>query len=313
VLESIAEDFDNVRFVYRHFPLMSIHDKAALATQASEAAGLQGMFWEMHDLLFENQAEWAVLNPDDFIAWVVDQATQLGMDADQFKKDMLSPEIAKIATDAWEGGQQLGLPGTPFLVLNDQIWPDNLPKSYDVVSTVVKLTLLEDKQYKQCPPMVIDPLKQYRATIKTTKGDLVLELFADQSPLAVNNFVFLARDGWYDNVPFNRVIPDFMAQSGDPSGTGYGGPGYAFINETSPDLNFSEAGVLAMANSGPDTNGSQFFITYAPTPDLDGNYTIFGQLVEGMDVLKEITPRNPQSSEPLPDPDLILTVIIEEN
>jgi cyclophilin family peptidyl-prolyl cis-trans isomerase len=313
VLARIAQDYpQDVRFVYRHFPLMSIHDKAALSAQAAEAAGRQEKFWDMHDLLFAKQGEWALLTPDDFKTWLSTQAQGLGLDVAQFEKDLLDPATAKIATDAWEKGQQIGLPGTPFLILNDQMWPDDLPKSYEMISAVVALTLLQNQQYDLCPPMTIDSNKQYFATIETTKGKLVLELFADQSPLAVNNFVFLAREGWYDGVPFHRVIADFMAQAGDPSGTGYGGPGYAFRIESSPDLKFDQAGVLAMANSGPDTNGSQFFITYAPAPDLDGKYTIFGRLIEGMDVLKSLTLRNPQTDNPLPESDVILKVTVEE-
>lgn len=312
-LAKIAKDFpQDVRFVYRHFPLMSIHDKAGLGVQAAEAAGRQGKFWEMHELLFAKQSEWSLMTPEDFTTWLSSQAETLKLDVAQFEKDLVDPALAQIATAAWEKGQELQLPSTPFLVLNDQMWPSDLPKSYDVISTIINLELLEAKQYDRCPAMIINPAKQYFANIETSKGDLVLELFADKSPLAVNNFVFLAREGWYDGVPFHRVIADFMAQTGDPTGTGYGGPGYAFQNETSPDLLFDEAGVVAMANSGPDANGSQFFITYGPAHNLDGNYTIFGRLLEGMDILKTITLRNPATDNPLPEPDIIIQVTIVE-
>jgi cyclophilin family peptidyl-prolyl cis-trans isomerase len=313
VLARIAEEYpQDVRFVYRHFPLLSIHDKAALSVQAAEAAGRQGKFWDMHDLLFAKQGEWSQLTPDDFKTWLSSQATELKLDLIKFKADLVDPALVKVANDAWEKGQQIGLPGTPFLVLNEQLWPSDLPKSYEMISTVVALTLLQNKQYELCPPMIIDRSKQYFATIETNKGKLVLELYADKSPLAVNNFVFLAREGWYDGVSFHRVLADYMAQAGDPSGTGYGGPGYAFQLESSPDLSFDEPGVVAMANSGPDTNGSQFFITYTATPNLDGTYTIFGRLIEGMDVLKSLTVRDPQGGLPLPEADVILKVTIDE-
>ena len=117
----------------------------------------------------------------------------------------------------------------------------------------------------------------------------MIQLYADQAPLAVNSFVFLAKQGWFDGVTFHRVIPGFVAQTGDPSGTGKGGPGYFFKNEVS-DLRYDKPGVVGMANSGPDTNGSQFFITYAPQPSLDGSYTIFGQVIQGMDVVENLTP-----------------------
>ncbi|MBI2288487.1 MAG: peptidylprolyl isomerase [Chloroflexi bacterium] len=134
--------------------------------------------------------------------------------------------------------------------------------------------------------MTIDTGKQYTATIETKKGKLVLELFAKDVPRTVNNFVFLAREGFYDGVTFHRVIPDFMAQGGDPTGTGSGGPGYRFADEFTKHGHVT--GALSMANAGPNTNGSQFFITYAPQPHLNGKHSVFGQLVEGMDILKKI-------------------------
>src|SRR5512136_1528050 len=142
--------------------------------------------------------------------------------------------------------------------------------------------------------MAIDPKKKYKATFKTEKGDFVIELYADKAPKTVNNFVFLARDGFYDNTTFHRVIKDFMAQGGDPTATGTGGPGYKFADEFDPSLRHDGPGVLSMANAGPNTNGSQFFITYAATPHLDGKHSVFGRVVKGMDVLKAIAPRDPQ-------------------
>lgn len=135
--------------------------------------------------------------------------------------------------------------------------------------------------------MSIDPSKKYTATIETEKGNLVLELFARDVPVTVNNFVSLAREGFYDGCTFHRVIPGFMAQGGDPTGTGRGGPGYTFPDEFSEHTHV--AGALSMANAGPDTNGSQFFITYAPQPHLDNKHSVFGQLIEGMEVLEKLT------------------------
>jgi len=141
--------------------------------------------------------------------------------------------------------------------------------------------------------MVIDPAKRYTATIKTDLGDIVIDLFADKAPQTVNNFVFLAREGFYDGVTFHRVIPGFMAQGGDPTGSGRGGPGYRFEDEFHPDLRHDGPGVLSMANAGPGTNGSQFFITHGPTPHLDDRHTVFGRVVEGMDVVLAIPERDP--------------------
>jgi cyclophilin family peptidyl-prolyl cis-trans isomerase len=150
--------------------------------------------------------------------------------------------------------------------------------------------------YATPPEMQIDPEKDYTATFKTEKGDFVVELFADKAPKTVNNFVFLARDGFYDNTTFHRVIANFMAQGGDPSGTGRGGPGYRFADEFHPDLKHDGPGVLSMANAGPGTNGSQFFVTLAATPWLDGHHTVFGKVTEGLDVLKKISLRDPQAA-----------------
>lgn len=150
------------------------------------------------------------------------------------------------------------------------------------------------KQYTAPPKMTIDVNKKYTATIETEKGDIVIELFAKDAPKTVNNFVFLAREGFYNGVTFHRVIPGFMAQGGDPTGMGAGSPGYKFEDEFSQRRHGT--GALSMANAGPNTNGSQFFITYAPQPGLDGKHTVFGQVTKGMDVLNRITPRDPMKN-----------------
>jgi cyclophilin family peptidyl-prolyl cis-trans isomerase len=141
--------------------------------------------------------------------------------------------------------------------------------------------------------MTIDPKKRYSATFKTEKGDFVVELYADKVPATVNNFVFLAREKFYDGVTFHRVIKGFMAQGGDPTGTGAGGPGYKFKDEFHPALRHNSPGILSMANAGPNTNGSQFFVTHAPTPHLDNRHSVFGKVTQGLDVLLAIPERDP--------------------
>jgi cyclophilin family peptidyl-prolyl cis-trans isomerase len=165
------------------------------------------------------------------------------------------------------------------------------------------------KRYSQPPAMIIDNKKLYSATIKTSKGDMVIQLFAKDVPKTVNNFVFLAREGFYDGTVFHRVIPGFMAQGGDPTGTGSGGPGYSFADEFTSHKH--AAGSLSMANAGPNTNGSQFFICYAPQPHLDGHHSVFGQLVQGTDVLQKLSSRDP-SRNPNVAGDKIINIIIEE-
>lgn len=151
------------------------------------------------------------------------------------------------------------------------------------------------KKYDGPPEMQIDPSKDYSATIETDKGTIKAELYAGRAPRTVNNFVFLAKEGFYDGVIFHRVIDDFMAQTGDPSGTGRGGPGYSFDDEFHPELRHDGPGVLSMANAGPNTNGSQFFITHQPTPWLDDKHAVFGQVSAGMDVVNSIPPRDPSN------------------
>lgn len=167
-----------------------------------------------------------------------------------------------------------------------------------------------EKQWNSPPAMQINLTKTYRARMETDRGTMVIELFADRTPLTVNNFVFLSREGFYDGVIFHRVIADFMVQGGDPTGTGRGGPGYRFADEFVPSLKHDKRGILSMANAGPGTNGSQFFITHGPTPHLNGKHTVFGQVVEGLDVLMSIPPRDP--GNPKAPAVKILSVSIEE-
>lgn len=165
--------------------------------------------------------------------------------------------------------------------------------------------------YSEPPEMVIDTDKSYQAVITLEDGGkMVLNLFDDQAPITVNNFVYLANEGFYDGIVFHRVMDNFMAQGGDPTGTGTGGPGYNFEDEFDPSLRFNRRGLLAMANAGPGTNGSQFFITFEPTPHLNDAHTIFGELIQGDNVLSSITIRQPGSAT---SPDVIEKIEIYEN
>ena len=181
----------------------------------------------------------------------------------------------------------------------------------DEVPPVTDAPQVSSRQYDAYPPMTIDAGKQYFATVKmATGGEFVMQLFPDKAPLTVNSFVFLAREGYFDGVTFHRVLDGFMAQGGDPTGTGSGGPGYEFVNEDS-DLTFDKEGVVAMANAGRDTNGSQFFITFGAQEFLNGGYTIFGQVTEGMDMVNAITRRDPQQNPDFPG-DAIESITITE-
>ncbi len=170
--------------------------------------------------------------------------------------------------------------------------------------------MAESKNYSSPPEMILASGNDYFATIHTEKGPIRVKLYADKAPNTVNNFVFLARDGYFDGTTFHRVIKDFMLQGGDPTGSGMGGPGYKIRDEFHPDLRHDRPGILSMANAGPNTGGSQFFVTHIATPWLDGRHAIFGEVVEGMDVVYAIRERDPQS-DPQPG-DKIERVEIEE-
>ena len=169
------------------------------------------------------------------------------------------------------------------------------------------------QQYSAPPAMTIDESKSYSATFKTNHGDITLDLFASKAPVTVNNFVFLARDGFYNDVIFHRVIPGFMIQGGVPDGTGTGGPGYKFQDEFDSSLGFDRTGILAMANAGPGTNGSQFFITVAPTTHLNGAHTIFGAVTGGQDVVDAIVSVAQSSGNRPTEPVIIERIEIQES
>jgi cyclophilin family peptidyl-prolyl cis-trans isomerase len=284
--------------------------RSALFSQAAEAAAEQNKFWEINDLLFTQQEEWVKLSAADFEQWVSAQASELRMNVDQFRSDMKRDDIVARVTRAWEDGQKMGLPGTPLILLNGQIYGG--PRDYSSMNDILQLILLGKRQFTTCPPVTVQTNKQYIATLHTEKGDVKIQLFADKAPFTVNSFLFLAKNGWYDNITFHRVVPNLFAQTGDPSGTGKGNPGYYIVTEFDPSLKFNKPGMVGMVNSGPDKSGSQFFITYAPTAQFDGKFTIFGQVLSGMDVLEQLTPRDAQPGSDTPPGDKLLSITIEE-
>lgn len=310
LITQILKDFpQGVREVFREYPNPG-YDKTMLAAQVAEAAGLQGKFWEMSDLLYTNQQTWTTMSSSAFETWVEQTASGDGIDVNRLKSDMQNTAVLDKLNTALADGVNIGIPGTPFVLINGIIYQG--PLNITSIETVINLLLLASKQIIGCPPTVIDVKKQYLAHLQTNKGEIVIQLFPDVAPIAVNDFVFLAQHGWYNGVIFHRVIPGSYAQSGDPSGTGYGTPGYAFKDEINPDFKFDKPGVVGMANAGSGSNGSQFFITMAPVPDFDGKSTIFGQVVQGMDVVNSLTARDPTQPGPLPAGDKILEVTIEE-
>ena len=220
---------------------------------------------------------------------------------------MYSPEIVGKVQTALESAQSLGINSTPTLFINGYEWPQEVQRGFETFSIFVQLIKNQKNHYDTCPPDVPQPGKNYSATISTTKGDIAVDLFTDIAPYTVNSFVFLAQEGWYDGLPF--ISTDEFALTGDPSDTGYGGAGYAYLDELSTDHSLDNAGKLATFNLGPGINGSTFFISKTSMEGQQSR-TIFGEVTEGMDVVNALELRENIFN---PVIDLILTVTINEN
>lgn len=319
LLDQLVTAFpEDVQIIYRHFPLNSIHPNAQKSAEAAEAAGSQNKFWEYHGLLFDRQANWSSLDEAEARQFFIDLAAELELDVDQFTAEFDEGTHAEHVSASEQEAMALGLPGTPSTIVNGQIIAgENLPRDFAAweafVKEEIKLKELKARQFSAAPEMTINQDARYLAHVEMASGEkFTIELLPKSAPKTVNSFVFLARNGWFDNVTFHRVIPGFVAQTGDPSGTGRGGPGYMLPNEIDRSLSHDEAGVVAMANAGPDTNGSQWYITYGDVSQLDGGYTIFGRVIEGMDVVEAIAPRDPSRNPSAPAGDAMKTITIEE-
>ncbi len=301
----------DVRIIQLHAPQTG-HDKDLLAIQAVETADLQGKFWEMNDFLYQELNTWSPLPPEEFTPWLITHIAGLGLDPIRFQADFESQEVAERLQQVAQSSS-VDAPFIPPPMYVDTLTPYNGLVDFANLDAVVRLHLLAARQFSACPPMNIDPLKQYLATLKTGRGDVVVQLFPDKAPLAVNNFVFLARQGWYDGNTFYRVLPGEVAISGDPSATGLGNPGYLFETEIAHGLDFSQAGMLAMDNDGPGTNGSRFLLTLAPRTSWEGRYTIFGQVISGLEILAELTARDPVPGVSMAPGDELISITIEEH
>jgi cyclophilin family peptidyl-prolyl cis-trans isomerase len=287
--------------------LTSIHDKAVITAEAAEAAGAQGKFWEMHDLIYEHQRDWAGLPANEMIAALSKYAQDIEIDVAQFSSDLETGKYREVVNQAYESAAGLGLGGTPTLFVNGQLYEG--PRSDFYLIGLIRLFNYAGPQYDAPPPLTVDTSGTYFATFETSQGTFCAELFADKAPQTVNSFVFLANEGFYDGISFHRVLPDFVVQTGDPTGGGFGGPGYRFDDEFDPDLRHDAPGMLSMANAGANTNGSQFFITLRAVPDLDDKHAIFGQVIEGWDVVESLMPRDPQE-DPYAPADTLIAVTI---
>jgi cyclophilin family peptidyl-prolyl cis-trans isomerase/protein-disulfide isomerase len=309
---------EDVRIVWRHFP-QPTDDKAMLAAQASEAANAQGKFWEMHDQLFTHQGEWSPLPVEQFRSKLADYAKTVGVaDLATFNAALDQQTYLPLVQKAAQEAEALDLKGVPVLLFNGLPYSGRIDEF--ALDSYTNLKLLEKRWYAHQPDLIIDVNKKYTATLNTEKGNVVIELYTNAAPVTVNNFVFLARDGWYNNITFHRVIPGQLVQTGDPSGSGFGTAGYTIIDEADNGLIFDREGLVAMASQRnvPNSGSSQFFITLGPlrpSLDYDKRYTIFGTVVSGMDVLKQLTPRDPFDELRFPNPppgDKLISVQITE-
>jgi cyclophilin family peptidyl-prolyl cis-trans isomerase/predicted DsbA family dithiol-disulfide isomerase len=312
--EEINGEIDHLAETVSHISVRSDH----AAEQASEAAAAQGYFWEMHDQLFTHLPEWSTLLPEQFRPVLSQYAAAIGLDVTRFDSELDAGIYAPIVDAALQDAAELQIVGVPMLLYNGV--PFSGRDDLFGLDEAVRLALLEKRFFPNAPDITIDPAKNYRATIVTEKGNIVIDLFPRDALVTVNNFIFLAQNGWYDDITFHYVVPGYLAQTGDPSNTGRGGPGYTIPDEHNNGLTFDREGLVAMAHPLGIANsaGSEFFITLAPLRpayEWDGQYTIFGIVVEGMDIVRNLTPRNANDPIRFPDPppgDRVITITIEE-
>ena len=313
VLELYPED---IRLVFRSFPNTE-EPNAMLAAQFAEAAGKQEKFWEAHDLLFSTQTEWLALDQDAIQEWVWLQAEVLELDAEQFAVDINSAEIFTTLAENINLARTYAT-SAPFVLVNDTSLPLYISSNADFLLYLETLMIpygrhIRNLEYSDCPAMTIDLEANYTATLVTDQGDIMIALYPSAAPFAVNNFIFLAEEDYYDNTPIYAVLEGIVVRAGDPSGTGWGTPGYMFGTEISDELSFDTSGVVAMSIAAPGLVNSQFFITMTGLPGMNGEYTIFGEVIDGMDVVRNLTPRDPEINPLQPFSNEILDVIITKN
>jgi len=293
---------DDLRLIFRHLPQLPAFDKDSLAGQAAEAAGSQGAFWPMARAMSERHAEWSVLPPQDFTPWLIALAGELGLNIDAFESDLKNGRYAAFMMATYQEAVDSGLPGGPLLYLNGSLV--RLPPTAINLESAVRLEALAATAFDQAPPMALREGAKYFATLVFDGGEVVVQLLPEAAPEAVNSFIFLAKEDWFDHTTIYRVVPDGWVEAGDPSGTGLGDAGYHLPDEIDPSWTFDEPGRLALASVGPGTGGTRFLITLAPLPDLNGTRTIFGRVLRGLDFVQGLAARDP--IENLLDPGVVL-------
>ncbi|MCJ7514090.1 MAG: peptidylprolyl isomerase [Anaerolineales bacterium] len=299
----------DLQIVFRPYPLWPVHDKALIAAQAAESAGAQGLFWEMHDLLFSSADEWVALSPEDFRAWLEAASRSLPLDHQAFERAMSEGTFEDHALRDFAAALASGLPGAPVVFLNQTLVP--MDPTLNNLEALLRLSQVEAQGLPPGPPPAARPEKAYLALLDTSAGPIEIELYPASAPQAVGSFVYLAQQGWYNGTVFHRVVPGALAESGDPTHTGLGGPAYRFGNEIDSSLSFSQVGMVSLRNDGPGSNGGIYFINLRPLPDLDGTYTIFGRVLTGLDLLQQLPGRDPIGDLLLTAPLVIESVSIQ--
>ncbi len=307
--ELLARHPQDIRLIFRDFPLLTIREKSSLAAQAAAAAGEQGRFWEMHDLLFTRYDEWEALTPEQFTSWLGRNALGAGVHSAKLLDDLRTRRFEPDVAEDYNQAVASGIPGAPFLFFNRDLFL--LPPTLENLEANVRLTLLTGRQFTSPPDLALDPAVDYYARLRMNVGEVLIDLYEDSAPQAVNSFVHLARSGWYDETPAYRVVRSQYVELGDPSGTGFGSPGYAYGLETNPVLTFDRPGVVGVASDDPSTNGSRFFVALTALPMYDGTRTVLGQVVSGLDLFDALLARDPLTDLLVEPQAVILDVTIE--
>ncbi len=303
VLQEFLDDYPNIRLVYRHFPL-DMHQHATFTAEASEAAGAQGKFWEMHNVLFDTRDEWQPLTEEDILAKLSEYAADLDLDVERFERELENGTYEEKVQAQYDESRELGLPGTPTFIFNNVLFPSDIGLSYQGLEAFLGIVNNRDELFFDAPPPVtVEEGDAYQATLSTSQGDLVVNLDAEAAPVNVNSFVFLAEESWYDGANFFFVQDDFVAVTGDPTNSTVGYPGYYCTGET--DGVFESAGLVGMLPNG------QFFVTLgAHAAQLNGQFAKIGEVVEGAEILDDLA--RVQVGDPTaPDPDVLDSVTIE--
>ena len=282
VLQAFVDEYPNVRVVYRHFPL-DFHQHAGITAEASEAAAAEGKFWEMHDLLFDRTAQWSQLPDEEVRATLSEYAAELGLDVEAFDAALDDGTYRDKVQAHYEESRVLNLPGTPSFLFNGVLFPAEMGLSFRGMEAF--MTMLQNKDeifFDAAPEMTVDIGGTYEAILRTSKGDIRVNLLPESAPAAVNSFMFLSSEQWYDGSDFFFVRDNFVAVTGDPTNTTVGYPGYYCVGE---ELGvFDRAGLVGMLSNG------QFFVTLGmDAAQLDSQFALIGQVTEGLDVLDELS------------------------